>query len=82
MPTTPTPAAGDSPTFKIVSQVPQLVAGAPGQYVQGYRVTAQMDGTGTTFFVDVPAANYTADVVAPLLREKAAEIAAVHQITS
>jgi hypothetical protein len=58
------------PSFTVISQVAQLVKNPQGQYVQGYRVTAQL-ASGSTIIVDVPAAQYNAEAVKALLRAQA-----------
>ena len=68
------------PPYKVVSQVPQLVQTPDGRYVQGYRVTAQFTGTGTTFYVDVPMGQYTPATVRALLQSHGAQVAEVDQI--
>lgn len=76
--TMPTPAG---PTWKVLSQTPQLVKNAQGVYVDGYRVTAQLPA-GPTFFVDVPKADYSVDRVQAELRAEASTVLGVHQLTS
>lgn len=74
LPTEPT-----GPKWKVIAQTPQLVQNATGQYVQGYRVTAQLPST-STFHIDVPDALYTMDKVRELLGTKAAEVDAIDHL--
>ncbi len=69
-----------APSWRVVSQAPMLVANATGQYVQGYRVTAQVLNSGTTFHVDVPTAQYSASNVQSLLQTAYTEIAGVDSL--
>lgn len=70
-------ASQSVPSYKVISQVPQLVATADGRFVQGYRVTAQFIGSGTTFYVDVAMAQYTPLNVRAMLQAHAAQVAEV-----
>lgn len=72
--TLPTASAG--PSWRVVTQTPQLVRLATGGYSEGMRVTAQTPD-GTTFSVDVPEAQYTPENVTAMLRAKAATVAAI-----
>lgn len=62
-----------SQSFQVVSQTAQLIKNSQGQYVQGYRVTAQLP-SGTTFYVDVPGAAYDPETVKGMLRDQAAKL--------
>lgn len=66
--------APPAPTWEVVSQSPVMVMNAAGQAVQGYRVTARVIATGSTFSVDVPAAQYNADNVKMLLAAAAVHV--------
>ena len=72
---------GGGPAVKVISQAPQLVKDAAGQYVPGRHITAQVVG-GSTFVVDVPDAQYTVDNVKALLAAEAAKVDAVDRIGS
>lgn len=70
------------PAYRVISQVPQLVQTADGRFVQGYRVTAQFTGSGTTFYVDVPTNLYTVANVRAALAAHGADVAAVDGLTA
>lgn len=70
------------PAYKVISQVPQLVATQDGRFVQGYRVTAQFTGSGTTFYVDVPMGQYTPLNVRAMLQSHAADVAEIDALST
>lgn len=69
------------PRYQVIAQTPQLVSNGQGGYVQGYRVTAQISASGTTFYVEVPMTQYNAANVAAALEQMYVEVAAVDGLT-
>lgn len=70
----------DELPYKVISQEPKLVQGPTGQFVQGYRITAQMKASGTSFVIDVPQSQYNYSTVLMLLSDAAAHVGAIDSI--
>lgn len=72
--------AGAGPGWVVLSQVPRMVAGPGSTPVNGWRITAQLKTpSGSTFFVDVPDAQYPG-AVRGLLAAKAADVDSVDHL--
>ena len=59
--------------WKVISQQEQTVQGQDGRFGPGVRVTFQVDG-GATGTVDVPHAQYNAEMVRMLIEAKVAHM--------
>lgn len=79
MSTLPVPAP--VPTFRIIGQVPVKMLDAMGRPVDGYRITGQFTDSGSTFELQVSAADYRAGRARDLILEHARQVADVDSFT-